>query len=207
LVRVVSGKKPIIGVAGGIGSGKSTVAAILAELGSAVVSADRLNHEELNAPEVRDELRRWWGDDVLTADGRVDREAVRRLVREDGAARARLEELVHPRIARRRDALTEECQADPSVRAIVWDIPLLFEVGLSDRCDHVIFVEADPEVRRHRVRRERGWSSEDLAGFEAAQMSLDLKRTRADFRVVNNSDRGDLRRQVEDVFSRVLSEQ
>ncbi len=197
--------KPIIGIAGGIGAGKSTVAAILADLGAAVVDADRLNHEELNAPDVLAVLTQWWGDRALGADRRADREAIRRIVRDNPDELRRLEALVHPRIARRSDALIRAYQADPGVRAIVWDAPLLFEVGLDQRCDRVLYVEADPDIRRDRLRRGRSWSDQDLQRMENSQKPLDLKKGRADYIVKNNSDRESLRRQVERVFSQILS--
>jgi len=197
--------KPIIGIAGGIGAGKSTVASILAELGAGVVDADGFNHEELNSPEVLAALREWWGEAVATADHRADREAIRRIVSNDPEALRRLEELVHPRIARRSEALIAAYQADPAFRAIVWDAPLLFEVGLAQRCDCVIFVEADRDVRLGRLRKGRSWTGEDLERFEKSQGPLDLKRGQADYIVENNSDKRSLRRQVEKVFSQILS--
>lgn len=200
----MSAGKPIIGLTGGIGSGKSTVAAILHELGAAVIDADRLNHEELDSPEVLAQLRRWWGDQVAGPDGGADRAAIRRIVAADASQRRRLEHLVHPRIDRRRRELTARYQADPQVRAIVYDAPLLHEVGLVEQCDRILFVEADRAVRRERVR-QRGWSDADFERFEESQWPLDVKRGRADYRVVNNSDLSDLRRQVEEVFGRILA--
>ncbi len=196
--------KPIIGLTGGIGSGKSTVAEVMRELGAAVIDADRLNHEELNAPEVLEELRRWWGSQVVGPDGRADRAAIRRIVGGDAVQRQRLERLVHPRIDRRRRVLVDQYRGDPAVRAIVWDAPLLHEVGLAEACDFLVFVDADRAIRLDRVRK-RGWTTEDLERFEKSQLPLDTKRDRADYRVVNSSDIADLRRQVEDVFSRILA--
>jgi len=192
-------------LAGGIGSGKTTLATILGELGVGIVASDRLNHEELNAPEVLAVLRQWWGDRAIGPDGRADRGVIRRIVAGDDQARQRLEQLIHPRIARRRDELMARYQADPRIRAVVWDSPLLFEVGLAGQCDAVIFVEADAQARLARVSCQRGWTAEDLEGFERLQKPLDFKRENADYTVVNNSDIDDLRRQAEDVFSRILS--
>jgi dephospho-CoA kinase len=200
---VIAGK-PIIGLTGAIGSGKSTVAGILRDLGAAVIDADRLNHEQLNSPEVLAELRRWWGGQVVGSDGNADRAAIRKIVSDDADQRSRLERLVHPRIAGRRQELMAVYQVDPAVRAIVWDVPLLYEVGLAGQCDCVVFVEADRAVRLDRVRR-RGWTAEDLEKFERSQWPVDTKQDRADYRVANNSDVADLRRQVEDVFSRILA--
>lgn len=181
------------------------MASVLAEMGALVIASDDLNRDELDAPEVQEVLREWWGAEVMDASGRTDRSGIRRRISGDAEARRRLERLLHPRIAARRRALMAAHEDDPQTRAFVWDSPLLFEAGLAEQCDHVIFVEADEEVRRSRVARERGWTADDLHRLEAAQKPLDMKRARADHTVVNNSDIGGLRRQVEDVFSRILS--
>lgn len=198
--------KPIIGVAGGIGSGKSTVASILVELGAAVIDADRLNHEVLNAPEVLARLEAWWGPGVLTPEGRADRDAIRRIVTNDANARHQLENLVHPRIARQSDELMRQYQADPDVRAVVWDAPLLFEAGLAERCEYILYVEASASTRRRRVLPERGWTAEELERFQNSQMPLSEKRARADFIVVNDSDIEGLREQVREVFARIVAD-
>ena len=196
--------KPIIGLAGGIGSGKSTVAALMRELGAAVISADEIGHEELNRPEVLAEAQNWWGPSVVRPDGRANREGIRGIVARDPESRGRLEGLLHPLIERRTRELLARYQADPKIRAIVWDAPLLYEAGLDRHCDRVIFVEADERTRVERVVRQRGWSPEELRTLEKLQKPLDFKRKKADY-VVNNSDNDDLSRQVEDVFSRILS--
>lgn len=199
------GGKPIIGLAGGIGSGKSTVASVLEELGARIISSDRLNHEELDSPEVLRQLREWWGQGALTPDGRADRAAIRRIVTADAAARKNLEKLVHPRIAARRQALMAAYSADPAVRAIVWDSPLLFETGLAEQCDYVLFVDAPREARLARVMKDRAWTSEDLDRLEKSQKPLDFKKERADYIIVNNSDMEGLRRRVSDFFLHILS--
>lgn len=202
---VLKAGKPMIGITGGIGSGKSMVASIMEELGAGVIPSDRLNHEELNAPEVAQTLRQWWGEAVVTPDGLVNRDAIRKIVREDPAAMKKLEQLVHPRIAKRSAELIATYQADPQLRAIVWDAPLLYEVGLAPQCDVVIFVEADAGVRLSRLEQGRGWTQADLERLEKYQKPLDFKRARADYIIENNSDKADLRLHVRGVFSQILS--
>lgn len=204
--NVEPAKKPLIGVAGGIGAGKSAAAGLLAEMGAAVISSDRLNHEELNSPEVVAKLRSWWGPEVLdSSEPSVDRAAIRRIVTQRPDERRRLEGLMHPRVAARRERLTSELSKDPRVRAIVWDSPLLFETGLHKRCDAVLFIDCDETTRRERVARERGWTGQDLERFEKSQEPLDFKRKNADYIVVNNSDLDSLRQQVADVLSQILT--
>jgi dephospho-CoA kinase len=197
--------KPMIGLVGGIGSGKSTVARLLAELGAGVIASDQLNHEELDTPEVLSRLREWWGGIVTDACGRADRNAIRAIVRTDSVARRQLEELVHPRIDARRKMMMSAFAGDPKIRAIILDSPLLFEAGLADQCDFVIFVESSRDKRLQRVSCERNWTPEDLERFEKAQKPLDFKREHADYIVDNNSDMDGVRRQVNDIFSRILS--
>jgi dephospho-CoA kinase len=201
----VKAGKPVIGLAGGIGSGKSAAAKTLADLGAGVIDSDQLNHEELNQPEVLDELRRWWGDRVTRPDRTADRAAIREIVADDAEQRQRLERLVHPRIARRREEYMKRYECDPRIRAIVWDSPLLYEAGLAEKCDCVIFVDADEEVRRTRVCRERGWTPEHFEAMQKSQTAPEIKRADADYRVVNDSDLDTLRRQLEDVLHRILS--
>jgi dephospho-CoA kinase len=193
-------------LAGGIGAGKSTVAAILAELGAGVIDSDRLAREELSDPRVADMLRQWWGARVCHADGTVDRERVAEIVFSDPGERARLNGLIHPRVARRRGELLEAMAHDAAVRVVVFDSPLLFETGLNQVCDAVVFVEADRKVRWARVRADRGWSEAEFLRREKSQQLLDKKRERADYIVDSSSGLDTLRFQVERVLSRVLGE-
>ncbi len=182
--------KPIIGLAGGIGSGKTEVARILDGLGCVVADADAIARQTLRDPEVRDTLVGWWGDDVLDADGEIDRAAVASIAFGDPQERRRLEALVHPRVEARRRELFDA--APPEVPALVIDAPLLFEAGLDAECDAVIFVDADEAVRRQRVAGSRGWEAAQLDRREESQLPLDQKRERADYVLRNNGELSDL---------------
>ena len=196
--------KPIIGLAGGIGSGKSMVAGVLVELGAGLIDSDTIGRALLGEPAVADTLRGWWGDSILDVEGRIDRKRVGDIVFNDPAQRVRLERLLHPRIEREREVLIERFRADPGTCAIVLDSPLLFETGLHRRCDTVWFVEADREVRARRVAASRRWAPEELERREKLQKSLDFKQAKADDNIVNNSSIDDLRPQVARLLSRGL---
>jgi dephospho-CoA kinase len=198
-------KTPIIGLAGGIGSGKTTVAEILGSLGAAVVDFDRLAHDELCAPAVTATLCEWWGEGVCSPDGRVDRRAIAAIVFEDPGELARLEDLLYPGLVRRCKELVARFTADSAVKAIVLDGPKLLEAGLGGLCDELIFVEADWSVRVQRVKESRGWTEDDLRRRENLQNPLDIKKASADHVVINHSGIGALRSQVERVFSSVLA--
>lgn len=196
--------KPIIGIAGGIGSGKSFVARLFGELGCLVLSADDQVRTAYADPEVRATLRRWWGDGVVEPDGQVNRRAVAQRVFEKPEERKRLEALIHPRVAALRDAAMESAASDAQVLAFVWDIPLLFEVGLNSRCDAIVFVDAPWEERLKRVRQTRGWDEAELYRRENLQLGLDNKRRMSNDIVQNTADVGFARKQVKEILSRIV---
>lgn len=196
--------KPVIGLVGGVGSGKSTVARMFAELGAAVIDSDRLGHEQLQRPEVLSQLRSWWGPQVVTAAGVADRSAISRIVFHDAAELSRLEALLHPLIDQRRKELVADLERDPAIRAVVLDAPKLLEAGLRGLCDRVVFVDSPRDERLRRVAETRGWSEDELNRRENLQFSLDKKRSMSDDVIVNHSDIEALRHEVEQVFSAIL---
>ena len=173
----------MIGLTGGIGAGKSTVAGLLASMGCVVSDSDRDAAAVLETVEVKERLRAWWGDDILAEDGTLDRGAIAARIFDDPRERGRLENLVHPLVHERRRARFQEAPRD--ARALVIDAPLLFEAGLDEECDAIIFVDAPRELRVHRVLTERGWDESEIDRREAAQLPLDEKRNRATA-VINN---------------------
>jgi dephospho-CoA kinase len=198
-------RKPVIGVVGGIGAGKTTVTSLLGQLGAGVIESDRLAHEALGAADVLAEVAERWGEMVVRADGSIDRGRLAAIVFEQPEELAHLEAILYPRIHRRREELMVDMERDDRVRAIVWDAPKLFEAGLQDLCDAVVFVDADPALRLARVQRSRGWTEAEVVRRECFQKSLDYKRTRADYVVTNNSDIDALRLQVERMLSSVIA--
>jgi dephospho-CoA kinase len=196
--------KPIIGIAGGIGSGKSFIAKLFADEGCLVLSADDQVRTVYADPAVRDTLKQWWGPGVINGDDQVDRHAVAQRVFEKPDERRRLEALIHPKVAALRDAAMAAAADDAQVLAFVWDIPLLFEVGLNDRCDAVVFVDAPWDERLRRVRQTRGWDEAELRRRENLQVALDNKRRMSNDIVQNTADVGFARRQVQEILSRIF---
>jgi dephospho-CoA kinase len=171
----------ILGLVGGIASGKSLVANCFRDLGAVVLDADRAGHDVLHEPEVIAALKSRWGDGVLDAKGQVNRRAVARIVFAPGneADRRFLEQLTHPRIQMRlQQDLARAQAAQPPPRAVVIDAALLFEAGWDKLCDKIIFVDAPRDVRLERAV-VRGWSAEQLAAREAAQLPPEEKRQRS----------------------------
>lgn len=168
----------VIGLAGGIGAGKSAVASAFARAGCAVIDSDAEAKAALDRPEVQRELVGWWGPSIVHPDGRTDRAAVARVVFDRPDERRRLESLIHPLIRRTRPQAQDEARR-AGAPAIIYDAPLLFEAGLDRLCDAVVFVECPRDERLRRLQRSRGWDAQEVARREAAQLPPDEKRRRS----------------------------
>lgn len=192
-----------VGLTGNIASGKSTVARTWASLGAPVVDADELARRAV-APGTPglERVRDAFGGDVIT-DGALNRPALRRIVFADPAARARLEGIVHPEVARLR-AEEESRLAAAGAQLVVHDIPLIFEVGLEDAFDVIVVVDATAEVRAGRLAADRGLSADEIRGIMAAQMDPRGKRRRADVLIENEGTIEDLRTEAGRVWRRLL---
>lgn len=197
--------KPIIGLAGGIGGGKSHVASLLKELGCAVIDSDAQVRAIYESDAVRQEIRDWWGDAVFTAGGKVDRRAIAARVFAEPEQRERLERLVHPLVAASREREMLQAAEVSGVLAFVWDTPLLFEAGLNRDCDAVIFVDSDAQDRVRRVAESRGWSEAELVRREKFQWPLDKKRDISDYVVKNVADPEKFRGVIRETLSLILS--
>lgn len=196
---------PVVGVAGGIGSGKSTVARAFEALGCVVSDSDTEAKALLDNPEVRGGLVERWGEGVLDGAGRIDRGAVGRIVFADDGERRWLESVIHPRLhALRADRLAEAVRAGAT--GFVIDAPLLYEAGLDAECDAVVFVECPREERLRRVMESRGWDADELERREKAQWPLDDKRRRSDYLVTNAGDRASMEARVREVFDQIRRE-
>lgn len=200
-----------IGLLGGIASGKSTVARLLAERGAVVLDADDRARQELNNPAVVEALRERWGDGVIAGGGdpssaTIDRQAVAALVfgnSSDSAANRRfLEQRIHPRVRQWVHDERRRLQQSGGP-AVVLDIPLLLEGGYAAVCDHLLFVETPLEARQARAA-GRGWSPAELAKREAAQQPLDSKRAAASLILANDGDEADLAAAVDQFWLQAI---
>ena len=192
-----------VGLTGGVASGKSTVAAMLAELGAVVIDADALAREVVakGTPGLASVVEEF-GEELLAPDGELDRPAMGRLVFNDTAARRRLEAIVHPLVFERIVELEEQA---PPEAVVVHDIPLLAENGRGGDFDAVIVVDAPEHLQVERMTGDRGWTEEDARSRIAAQATREERRAIATHVVENTGTRGDLRRRVAEVFAEVVS--
>jgi dephospho-CoA kinase len=187
-----------VGLTGGIGSGKSSVARRFAELGALVVDADTLSREVVAAgtPGLAAVVDAF-GPRVLREDGTLDRPALGRIVFGDDGARARLNGIVHPLVRQR---AAELVAAVPEGTVVVQDVPLLVESGLGGSFDLVVVVEAPEDVRVARLARDRGMGEAEARSRMAAQASDAERRAAADVVILNDADLATLRERVDEVW-------
>ncbi len=187
-----------VGLTGGVASGKSTVSAILDELGAVIIDGDVLAREVVakGTPGLEQVVAEF-GTELLTPDGDLDRPAMGRIVFADESARRRLEAIVHPLVFERIVELEAATSPDD---VVVHDIPLLAESGRADTFDAVIVVDADPELQVERMISERGWTREDAQSRMLAQASREERLAIATHVIENDGTLDQLRARVEEVF-------
>lgn len=181
---------PVIGLVGGVSSGKSSIARWLAARRKVVIAdGDTFGHQALKDPQVKEQIRRRFGDSVFNPEGDVIRAALGRKVfgstTDCVTARNDLEKLVHPRI---RDAFVgtiAKARASNDVEAVILDAAVLLEAGWNELCDVVVFVETPYPQRLERASSSRGWSEERFTNREASQLALDEKRAASDHVITN----------------------
>ena len=196
----------LVGLTGNIGSGKSTVAQMLSERGATIIDADVLARRAVELGTAAfDQIVARWGETVLTADGQLDRAALRRVVFSDQEQLEELNQIVHPEVERLRARLVDRARQRGD-RIVVCDIPLLFERHMTDRFDRIILVDANRALRHERLLKDRGLATTEAMDMIAAQMPAELKRARADFVIDNEGTLTQLERRVHDVWSALMSE-
>jgi dephospho-CoA kinase len=192
----------LVGLTGGIGSGKSEVSRRLASRGAVIVDADVIAREVVapGSPGLA-QVAAAFGDGVLAADGSLDRDALAARVFGDDAARARLNGIVHPLVgARSLELIVAAGEADPHA-VVVNDVPLLVENSLQDRYDVVVVVDCSPETQLHRLVQQRGMTEADARARMATQATREQRLAVADYVVSNDADLAALDAQVEQVWA------
>ena len=202
-----AGAVKVIGLAGGVAAGKTTVARMFEDLGARVIDADQLGHEVLRDADVKARLRERWGARALNASGEADRKAIGDIVFGAPAEAEFLNALTHPRILARVRERIAAWRAGGDAPLIVLDAPLIYEKGRERWCDAMVFVEAPRSTRGTRAVEQRGWAPTELDRREAAQMAPEEKKLRARLRIDNGGALTETRRQVREVFDRLVSDE
>jgi dephospho-CoA kinase len=197
---MAGGRPPFIGLTGGIGAGKSEALAALERLGAATLSTDAVVHELLEGDELRNELVAHLGESVAP-DGRIDRSAVAALVFEKPDERKWLEGVLWPRVGERVESWRRESlEREPPPRALVVEVPLLFESGMDAVFDHTIAVVADEAVRAERAG-ARGHAG--LKSRTSRQLSQKEKAERAEYVVDNDGDLAELEAKLSSLLAKL----
>lgn len=199
-LKEAAGRKTIVGLTGGFGSGKSTVAHFFEELGAFVVDSDMLAHEALmkGSPAYDKILSLFKGKDIAGSKGDLDRKKIADLVFKDPSGRKKLEEIIHPYVFER---IAEEV-GDAEEDIAVVEIPLLFETGFEMFCHHTVAVKAAEAVTTRRLQ-EKGFTAAEIAARRKAQIPLEEKLKQADIIIDNSGTFQETRREVEKVWKKL----
>lgn len=194
---------PRLAVTGGIGSGKSTATAYLDGLGASCISSDAIVHALLSSAEIVEELRRRFGDSVIS-DGAVDRPALARIVFRDAEALDWLESLLHPHVKRLVNEWAAEQSRLPSPPALlVAEVPLLFESRFDSDFDYVLLVTAPEQVRRRRLVDKV--SGSEFGRRARRQLDEKIKAARSDFVIDNGGSRAQLKEALAEVYAYIIA--
>jgi dephospho-CoA kinase len=193
----------VVGLTGGISSGKTTVSKMIEQEGIPVICADELARKvvEPGSPGL-DEIRRRFGDEVVDSQGRLDRAAMARLVFADSSLRKTLELIIHPRVEEERDRRIQQLARQGHAVAVV-DVPLLFEAGWQDAFDLIVVVYVPREIQERRLIARDGISTEEARARLDAQMPIERKRDLADRSIDNSESMDKTRRQLERILQDV----
>ena len=196
----------VIGITGGIGVGKSTVAKMVEELGAVSIDADRVAHDVMQPRKLAwRQILEQFGRDLINneQDVRINRNKLAARVFAEPQAREALEAIIHPRVSRHIKDRVHRLKRNRRVRMVVLDVPLLFETGSQQFVDEVVVVTAEPTVVRTRLQK-RGLSEHEAAQRQAAQWDVSAKVALAD-RVIDNSGTSEqTRRQVKELWDQLV---
>jgi len=198
----------VIGLLGGVASGKSTVASLFADLGAATIDADKVGHSALEDPGVKELVAKRFGDAILSPDGSIDRRRLGVEVFGDAAKRRDLEAITHPWIRARIRSILDQLLHESRVPAVVLDVSLLLESGAyAADVNLFLFVDTPEETRRSRATLNRSWGDSEVARRESHQLGLDEKRHRANAVLENTGSLESLKSQVLSLWQRYVTKQ
>ncbi|MDF0675620.1 MAG: dephospho-CoA kinase [Nitrospira sp.] len=196
----------LIGLTGGVATGKSTVAKMFKKCGAIVIDADELAREVVQPgkPAWRDIMRRF-GKSVLNSDRTINRQVLGQIVFHDGTELRKLEQIIHPRVAQEQARLTRQAAQSNPHAVVIYDVPLLFEAGIDKRVDKTVVVTADRETQIMRLKKRNGFTRTEALRRIRSQMPLAMKRLRADYVLDGTKHRQRLSRDVSRLFENFRS--
>ena len=192
----------VIGLTGGVATGKSTVAKMFKQCGAIVIDADALARDVVQPgkPAWREIVRRF-GTDILHADKRIDRQTLGQIVFQNRTKLRQLERIIHPRVAREQQRLTRQAAKNDPNAVVIYDVPLLFEAGIDKRVDKTIVVTTDRETQIARLKKRNGLARAGALRRIKSQMPLVKKRRLADYVLEGTRDPRSLAKCVRQLYS------
>lgn len=201
----MEGHALILGITGNIASGKSFVAKELARRGAVVVDADQLAREVVESgTSTLKKMVKVFGAEILQNDGNLDRERLGQMVFADIKVRAMLDRIVHPEIAKKSIERLHELQQRKDIPLIIYEAPLLFEVGAENRVDKVLVVKIDPEKQLKRLMARDGLSEAGAQQRMTAQMQQQKKIAQADFVLDNSGTEAEMLKQLDVLWQQIV---
>jgi len=195
----------VIGITGGIASGKSTIAKMLGSLGASVISADKICHRLIDTKSMSQKIINRWGDHIQDKYGRIERHKLGEIVFADKKELSALNKMIHPEAIKRIKNRIAKLRNESTTVAIVLDAALLVESNLIDICDISIFVHTMKNTCKARVKNSRKWPSDEIAKREKFQGSLKRKKEIADVVICNNLYKADTLQQVKDFWHQFIT--
>jgi dephospho-CoA kinase len=191
----------LVGLTGGVATGKSTVANMFYRCGAVVIDADALAREVVTPGKPAwKEIVKTFGKGVLNPDRTLNRQALGAIIFRYPAKRQALEHIIHPRVAREQRRLTKQAARNNPNAVVIYDVPLLFEAGIDKRVDKSIVVTADRETQIARLKKRNGLSRAEAIRRIKSQMPLAQKRQRADYLLDGTIEKHRLSRLVDNTF-------
>jgi dephospho-CoA kinase len=195
----------VIGIAGGIASGKSTIAEMLELLGADVIDADKICHQLINTEDIVHEITQRWGKHIQDNHGKIKRHALAEIVFSNREEVSALNSIIHPKAIEQIKSRIAKLQNDAATKAIVLDAALLVESNLIDICDITLFVDTKKDTCKTRVQNSRKWPLDEITKREKFQGLLQQKREIADVIINNNHSKEDTTNQVKDFWYQFIT--
>ena len=195
----------VIGIAGGIASGKSTTAKMLESLGANIIDADKICHRLINTKDIVQKITDRWGDHLKDEHGKIGRHKLGKIVFADKKELSALNKIIHPKVINRIKSRIANLKDEATTKAIVLDAALLVESNLIDICDIMLFVNTKKSTCKTRVQKSRKWPLDEITKREKFQDSLRRKREIADIVINNNQSQADTLKQVKDFWRQFIT--
>ena len=195
----------VIGITGGIASGKSTIAKMLESLGASVINADEICHRLINTKSISQKIINRWGDHIQDKYGRIERHKLGKIVFANKKELSALNKMIHPEAIKRIKNRITKLRNQSTTVAIVLDAALLVESDLIDICDITLFVDTRKNTCKARVKNSRKWPTGEITKREKFQSSLREKREIADIVICNNRYQTDTLKQVKDFWQQFIT--